>query len=430
MDKLKTQRWHDGLLAGVMTALPLAASLLVVTNLLVMTGMPFTGVYTASFVTAILGTILMGRCRLAVAAAPGLALTSWLVYIVILARGVSWQMVLFMGAAASLVSFLLLAGAPRFPRLQQLPEKLMPPCLRRALRGAVGLMLIALGLFEGRLLMGAPTGLLQLGGFSDPMAYLSFTGILVLFGLMAMKKRWAPGAAFLVTAVLAFIGGFWVLPDAPFLQPEGLDRTGLQLIFMTGWQTISPACYFDLSVFLLLFLLVSGAGSLTALAPEAAKRKPLCLLSLVSFIGCLLGTMPVMAAPESAVGQAVGSSRPQRMAYWTAAVLALLLVAEPVMASLASFAAVMVPVLVGAGVVMLRRMGPVFQGDFAEQAAAGLLFLLLPLTQDIAAGLGASVIAYVCLKLLAGCDDEVPRPMRVLAVCFALYFFFGFWSMI
>ena len=63
MDKLKTQRWYDGLFAGVMTALPLAASLLVVTNLLVMTGMPFTGVYTASFVTAIIGTILMGRCR-------------------------------------------------------------------------------------------------------------------------------------------------------------------------------------------------------------------------------------------------------------------------------------------------------------------------------------------------------------------------------
>lgn len=430
MDKLKTQRWHDGLLAGVMTALALGSSLLVVTNLLVMTGMPFTGVYTASFATAIFGTVLMGRCQLAVAVAPGVALTSWLVYIVVLARGVSWQMVLFMGAAASLVSFLLLACTPRFPRLQQLPAKVIPLCLQRALGGAVGLMLIALGLFEGRLLMGAPTGLLQLGGFSDPVAYLSFTGILVLLGLMAMKKRWAPAAAFLVTAMLAFIGGFWVLPDAPFLQPEGLDRTGLQLIFMTGWQTISPASYFDLSICLLLFMLLSGFGSLMALVPAAAKRKPLCLLSLVGFIGCLLGTMPVMAAPESAVGQAVGGHSPRRMAYWTAAVLALLLVAEPVMASLASFVAVMVPVLVGAGIVMIRRMGPVFQGDFAEQAAAGLLFLLLPLTQDIAAGLGASIIAYAFLKMMAGCDDEVPRPMRVLAVCFALYFFFGFWSMI
>lgn len=430
MNKMKRPCWHDGLLAGIMTALPIGASLLVVTNLLVMTGMPFSGSYTASFVTAILGTFLMGRCHLAVAAAPGLALASWLVYVLVLARGVSWQMVLFMGAAASLVSMLLLAGGRRWPQVCQYAQELIPFCLRQALGGAVGLMLIALGLFEGRLLMGAPTGLLQLGSFSDPMAYFSFTGILVLLGLLAMKKRWAPAAAFLVTAVLAFIGGFWVLPDAPFLQPEGLDRTGLQLIFMTGWQTISPSCYIDLSLFLLLFLLLSGFGSLTALAPTAPKRRSLLLLSLVSFIGCLLGTVPVMAAPESAAGQAVGSRLPQRMAYWTAAGLALLLVAEPVMASLASFAAVMVPVLVGAGLVLLQRMEAVFQGDFAEQAAAGLLFLLLPLTQDIAAGLGASVVAYACLKQLSGRGEDVSRPLRVLAVFFALYFFFGFWSMI
>ena len=100
------------------------------------------------------------------------------------------------------------------------------------------------------------------------------------------------------------------------------------------------------------------------------------------------------------------------------------------MASLASFAAVMVPVLVGAGLVLLQRMEAVFQGDFAEQAAAGLLFLLLPLTQDIAAGLGASVVAYACLKQLSGRGEDVSRPLRVLAVFFALYFFFGFWSMI
>ena len=79
MNKMKRPCWHDGLLAGIMTALPIGASLLVVTNLLVMTGMPFSGSYTASFVTAILGTLLMGRCHLAVAAAPGLALASWLV---------------------------------------------------------------------------------------------------------------------------------------------------------------------------------------------------------------------------------------------------------------------------------------------------------------------------------------------------------------
>ena len=50
-----------------------------------------------------------------------------------------------------------------------------------------------------------------------------------------------------MSAVLAFIGGFWVLPDAPFFLPEGLDRTGLQLIFMNGWENIRVCDYADLS---------------------------------------------------------------------------------------------------------------------------------------------------------------------------------------
>ena len=148
-----------------MTALPLAASLLVVTNLLVMTGMPFTGVYTASFVTAIIGTILMGRCRGEIAAASRTSLTSWLVYIVILARGVSWQMVLFTQEQQRR-SYRSCSWPARCASVAATTSRqLMPPCLRRALRGAVGLMLIALGLFEGRLLMGAPTGLCSSAAF-------------------------------------------------------------------------------------------------------------------------------------------------------------------------------------------------------------------------------------------------------------------------
>ena len=417
------------LLPGFLAALSLSASLLLVPTLLTQVGAPFMGIYTASMLMAIAGTLAFGRLGLPVAAAPGAALTSWLVAIVMLAHGVSWQMVLFMGAVISLV----MTAALAFTVFSKRPERLaglaqiFPPCIADGLQGAVGLLLLVQGLYQGHLLMGSPMGPMQLGNMADPVAYISLVAML---SLMAVGARWAVLGGVLTSAVLAFAGGFWVLPDAPFFLPEGLDRTGLQLIFMNGWENVKVCDYADLSLVLVLFLILSGWGGLKALAPhldDGQMGRSLLSLSGLSFIACLLGTMPLTAAPESAAGQATGG-RTGRMAYWTAAFLALLLFMEPTLQSMASFPSIFAPAFAGAGLVLLLRMKPVFSGGLADKVAAGLLFLILPLMQDVAAGLGAACIAYVSLTLLSG--GHVSRFLRVLAVAFLLYFFYGFWSIL
>ena len=415
------------MLPGFLAALSLSASLLLVPTLLTQVGAPFMGIYTASMLMAIAGTLAFGRLGLPVAAAPGAALTSWLVAVIMLAHGVSWQMVLFMGAVVSLVMTATLAFAVFLQRPGRLAgfAQLFPPCIADGLQGAVGLMLLVQGLYQGHLLMGSPTGPVQLGNMADPVAYISLVGIIAMLSLMAVGARWAVLGGVLTSAVLAFAGGFWVLPDAPFFLPEGLDRTGLQLIFMNGWENVKVCDYADLSLVLALFLILSGWGGLKALAPhldDGQMGRSLLSLSGLSFIACLLGTMP-----ESAAGQATGG-RTGRMAYWTAAFLALLLFMEPTLQSMASFPSIFAPAFAGAGLVLLLRMKPVFSGGLADKVAAGLLFLILPLTQDVAAGLGAACIAYVSLTLLSG--GHVSRFLRALAVAFLLYFFYGFWSIL
>lgn len=420
------------MLPGFLTAASLAASLLLIPTLLVQAGAPFMGIYTASVLMAIAGTLVFARLGLPVAAAPGAALTSWLVAVVMLAHGVSWQMVLFLGAVVSLVLTAALAFAvfSRRPgRLEGLVQ-LFPPCIADGLQGALGLMLLVQGLYQGHLLMSSPVVPVQLGNMADPVAYLSLVGIIAMLALMAVGARWAVFGGVLVSAVLAFIGGFWVLPDAPFFLPEGLDRTGLQLIFMNGWENIRVCDYADLSLVLVLFLVLSGWGGLRALAPaidDGQMRKSLLSMSGLSFVASLLGTMPLTAAPESAAGQAMGG-RTGRMAYWTAAFLALALFLEPTLQSMASFPSIFAPAYAGAGLALLLRMKPVFAGSPADKVAAGLLFLILPLTQDIAAGLGAACVAYVSLAILAG--EHVSRLLRALTVLFLLYFFYGFWSIL
>ena len=212
------------MLPGFLTAASLAASLLLVPTLLGQAGAPFMGIYTASVLMAIAGTLVFARLGLPVAAAPGAALTSWLVAVVMLAHGVSWQMVLFLGAVVSLLMTAALAFvvcSHRRGRLAGLAQ-LFPPCIADGLQGAVGLMLLVQGLYQGHLLMSSPVAPVQLGNMADPVAYLSLVGIIAMLALMAVGARWAVFGGVLVSAVLAFIGGFWVLPDALFSCQRGL----------------------------------------------------------------------------------------------------------------------------------------------------------------------------------------------------------------
>ena len=101
---------------------------------------------------------------------------------------------------------------------------------------------------------------------------------------------------------------------------------------------------------------------------------------------------------------------------------------EPTLQSMASFPSIFAPAYAGAGLALLLRMKPVLAGSLADKVAAGLLFLILPLTQDVAAGLGAACVAYVSLAILAG--EHVSRLLRALTVLFLLYFFYGFWSIL
>ena len=61
------------MLPGFLAALSLSASLLLVPTLLTQVGAPFMGIYTASMLMAIAGTLAFGRLGLPVAAAPGAA---------------------------------------------------------------------------------------------------------------------------------------------------------------------------------------------------------------------------------------------------------------------------------------------------------------------------------------------------------------------
>ena len=393
------------IMTGLAVGFGMVPGLVVIPALLMRTGMDFTGAYTACVLMSLTATLLFGAwLRLPLAASCSPALTGWLVYIVILSHGNSWQAVLGASFFASAGALLL---ATKF---RGCLAEAVPGHLREFLPAAVGLMLIFFGLVQGRLLVGAPIGLVMPGNLADPVAFYALIGIVLTLALLVWEKPFAIPLGMLLTAVLSFAEGFWVLPAAPFLLPEGLDRVALQLDLEKGLAM--P----DVILTLLIFQVLTMEGMRIALRHRRGRE----IASVVcgaGVVGAWLGAFPPVIAQESAIAKAV-EAKSGRVAWIVAAVLGGLLFCEPAMAAFASFPAITAPALVGAGYLLLRQMKYAGSVDPAEMVSGVVLLLLLPLSQDFVLGIGLAVIAYVLLRLFQGQWRGISPTVDVLSLVF------------
>lgn len=415
--------------AGLLTALPMSAGLVLVAQTAADAGAYFPAVYVLAAALAAAGTFAFGRLGLAVAAGPDLMVAGWLFALLVISHGLTLgQLYALLAIAAACVCALAFTGmAARLVRS-------IPTCIRQALPIALGAMLVLWGMECGRLLLASPVHLVMLGDFADPLAYFSLLGVLVMLGLRAIGVRQAVGLGLLITALLSFIEGFWIVPPAPFYEPEGLDRAaGLFLLAGDG----DAKAFFSMIAtlpWLVLVVLLGFYGTWQALVPSFARRngenlsKPLKVVGVLNLAAALLGMTPMMAAPESALAGKDGWERPRSYALGAAAGLLFLLFAAPLAKGLASFPAMLVPCVIVAGVLLLSRTTLDWSTfHLAERTAALAAIVLVPLTYDMAFGLSVATIAYVLLSVLSNRTQEVTRPMRFLAAFAVLVVFFDAW---
>ena len=419
-------KWPDGteVAAGLILALSLSATLVLVPWLLFQAGMDFTAAYTACVLSSVVGTAWLACRGLPFIAAPSVSIAAWLVYLVIISRGFSWQQVLGLAACVSLAGTVIFASRWGGKLLEAVPQP-----VRWALMPALGLMLILLGLMQGRIIVASPWSVTMLGDFQDPLAYLGLSGILLGALLLALRVRGALAWSCLLTAALAFLEGFWIIPPAPVLLPEGLWKTAGQLTLMGAAVELKPAEYIGTGLALLLTVSSQSAAVLKGML-AGPERRVLRDLSSLSLGGALLGCLPLTVSPVSAAMPALGGRRGY-VAALVAAVLAVLLFFEPVVKELATFPALTVPVLVLAGVQLLKEgLAGLPWGDLRavpteDFLPAACVLVLLPLSWNIAAGLGAGVVLWSLLLAAAGRGAEVPWLTRLLALFFIAYFLLG-----
>jgi AGZA family xanthine/uracil permease-like MFS transporter len=147
------------------------------------TGLPFSGVLTATVLVCAVMTLLMGAyANLPFGVAPGMGLNAFFTFTIILQRGVPWPTAFGIVFWAG-VLFLLTSLTP----LRESIALAIPPSLRYATAAGIGLLLTFIGLQNAGFVADNPATLVGVGPL-DHRSLLTLLGLVVIVWL-ARRRR-------------------------------------------------------------------------------------------------------------------------------------------------------------------------------------------------------------------------------------------------
>jgi AGZA family xanthine/uracil permease-like MFS transporter len=416
-----TERGSDlrtELLAGVTTFLTMAYILVVNPQILAAAGMDRAGVLAATALSSALATAVMAlHANLPFALAPGMGLNAFFAYTVCNGMGYPWQLAL----TAVFIEGLLFLGLT-FVGLREAILNAVPPALKRAVAGGIGLFIASLGLQNGGLLQRAEGQPLELGDLTQPGALVAAAGLLCATVLAARRVRGSLLWGILAATLIGIPLGVTRLPTGWSPPPS---PAAVFLKFQ--WSQIATL---DFVIVLFTFLFVDlfdTAGTLIGVATRSGlldadgniphARRALFADALGTTAGACLGTSTVTVYVESAAGTAQGG-RTGLTALVVAVLFLVSLLLAPVFLAIPAEATAGALILVG--LLMLQSIRELDLADPADALPAFLTLIVMPLAGSISNGILVGVLSHVLLRLMLGRQREVSRMLWLVAAVFVL----------
>jgi adenine/guanine/hypoxanthine permease len=400
--------------AGITTFFTMAYIVIVNPTILATegTGMPFSGVLTATVLVCFAGTLLMGvYAKLPYAVAPGMGLNAFFTYTVILGDGVPWPIALGIVFWAGVI-FLLVSATP----LRESIARAIPASLRAAAAGGIGLFLTFIGLQNAGFVAANPVTLVQVGPL-DHRAVLTVVGLLVTAWLMRRGNPLAFLAGIFTVSAVAWGMGY-VQPPASFVSAPDFSLLGrfdpVGALSLALVPALLALLFTDLFDSLSTFMGVSQAAGLVDRDGQPLElRRGLIVDSLATLSSGLAGTSPGTTYIESVAGIRMGG-RTGLTSVVTAFCFLPCLFLAPLAAAVPGYATAAVLILVG-----VAMFQPVRRIDFdaiEEALPAFATIVLIPLTFSITQGILWGFILHVSLFVIAGRAREVHPMLYSLAV--------------
>ena len=382
--------------------------------LLTRAGMPFAGAYTGSVLVAAVGTLIVSRNGATRVLLPSPAITAWLVYEEIIARGIAWQDALIVSAVTALIGVLLMRTVFMGRMIDGLP-----PVIRTGLLLSLALGMLTQAAQAARILLPSPWALTMGGMLSDPLTYFTLVGILLVLLLYVQQKTTALPVGIGIILLLTWGEGFWEIPAAPFLQPA------LVLPMETMVGTLDIPAAIGLGITLLIALTVESTAVLAAdVRCVRTADSVLTRVFAVSGIASLIGAAPLIIAPISAALPAAEERHIGGIpstAMWVALLLLLLLPCAPLLAALAEFPAAPALALTMLGLMLLRHALVQLRITTSLTLRDTAVLAVFVLTSyDLQTGLTLALLTWVLLTAAGGAHHHIHRSTAVLTAVLVL----------
>lgn len=409
------------IMAGLLTFLTAAYILVVNPAVQSASGMPRGALFTATAVAMIIGTALMGLfANMPFVLAPGMGVTLFFAYAIILGKGYSWQealtAVLFAGLA------FLITGAIG---LRKLLLDGFPEPLKHAMTISLGLMIGCIGLKNAGILE-FKEGFVKLGDIQNGAPLLALIGIVLTGLLLCLKLRMAILLGIILTTMIGVLTGvtdYQALENGVISMPPSISPIFMKFSFENAriWTMDFFVIVFALLVIDIFDSLGTFVGVFNHFSPddkkvyEAGIPRALMCDAAATVLGSCLGASTVTTYVESSTGiQAGGRTGLTSMTIAALAVIALF--ASPLFLMVP--AAATAPALVMVGMFMMAMSAKIVWDDVSEALPAVLMVLVTAFTWSISDGLMFGWIAYMLFKIAKGRAADLNLTVVVVGLFF------------
>lgn len=413
--------WRREIIAGLTTFVSMAYILFVNPNVLGVTGMNKSAVFTATALAGAFGSLLMGIfARYPVAMAPTLGINAFFAYTVVLGMHVSWQTAL----AAVFVASLLLIVITSF-KIRDYIINAIPRDLKLAISAGIGLFITFIGLQEGGLVVADKATLVKLGSLTNNGTWLTVVGLVITIILFSRQVPAAVFVGMICTALIGIIAGLIKVPHQLIGSAPSLHGS-----FLVALHNINHINTVQMWIIVITFLLVTffdTAGTLVGLTEQAGivdgNHIPRIGNALVTestsmMMGSLLGTSPVGAFVESSAGIAVGG-RTGVVAIVVGLLFLVSLFFSPILAVVTN--QVTAPALILVGILMAKSLGKIDWQHFEIAVPAFFIVIGMPLTYSVSDGIALGFIMYPITMIMAHRRHEINPIMYGLALIFLIF---------
>lgn len=448
--------------AGLTTFFAMSYILFVNPSILSQTGMPTQGVFLATVIGAVVGTLMMAfYANLPYAQAPGMGLNAFFTYTVVFSLGYTWQEALAMVFICGLISLVITVT-----KVRKLIIESIPATLKSAISAGIGIFLAYVGIKNAGFLKfsvdagtytvsgtGADKGLASitanasatpgLVAFNTPTVILALIGLAITIFLIVKGMR---GGVILSIAVTTIVGIFMGVVDLGSINWSATNLSAsindLKQIFgvALGSQGLG-SLFSDVSripgvlMAILAFSLTDifdtigtlvGTGEKVGIVATTGENKESKSLDRALYsdlvgttLGAIAGTSNVTTYVESAAGIGAGG-RTGLTALVVAVLFAISSFFSPIVSIVPTQATA--PILIIVGVMMLSNLKNVKWDDLSEAIPAFFTSIFMGFSYSITYGIAAGFITYTLVKIVKDQAKDVHLVMWILDFLFILNF--------